>query len=571
MNAAVRPFIPDERAGATLPRMTILAATNDPFALRLLDELRRIQPECRCVAAGDGNVAFNVAFTEISAGAAICIYVPSPTNRAGTLPNLEEAGAVFDRAAHGAGRHFVLLSSALIYGTGPGRRGLVDEDYSPPGNTDAIAAAWGALEELAWANLRARMTLTILRPAILPGRPNLCSGLLANRLSRTLPGHDPSMQFLGVSDLAAAVICAVRAQKEGVYNVAPDGVVPLHQAIRMNGGVRLPIPRTLRRIFQRSGDLDFLRYSWTISNEKIANDLAFTPRRSSVAALGEFRGRNASLSGPEPQFDAFGMDEDYIRFHGRTLFKFLSEYYWRIEDKGLEHIPRQGRAVLAGMHRGFMPWDGVMALHTIVKKTGRYPRFLTHPSLLKFPFLANFMTKLGGVHACQESADHILERDGLLGIFPEGIQGAFLHYRQAYRLQAFGRDAFVKLALRHRAPIIPFITVGSAEIFPIFAKIKSRLWTKYAGWPCIPITPTFPLVPLPLPSKWHTQFLPPVEVGQYPPEAAEDRAVVRALSREVRTRMQSAVDEMLTRRRSVFFGSIFDRRSDEGESKPVAV
>jgi 1-acyl-sn-glycerol-3-phosphate acyltransferase len=563
MNAAVRPFIPDARASATLPQMTILAATNDPFALRLLDELRRIQPECRCVAAG------NVAFSEISAGATICIYVPSLTSRAGTRPNLEEAKAVFDRAAHGAGRHFVLLSSALIYGTGPGRRGLVDEDYSPPGNSDAISAAWGALEELARANLRGRMPLTILRPAILPGRPNLCSGLLANRISRTLPGHDPSMQFLGVSDLAAAVVCAVRAQKDGVYNIAPDGVIPLHQAIRMNGGVRLPLPRTLRRLFQRAGDLDFLRYSWTISNEKIVNDLAFMPRQSSVAALREFRNGNHDIPGPEPQFDEFGMDEDYIRFYGKTLFKFLSEYYWRIEDKGLEHIPRQGRAVLAGMHRGFMPWDGVMALHTIVKKTGRYPRFLTHPSLLKFPFLANFMTKLGGVAACQESADHILERDGLLGIFPEGIHGAFTHYRQAYRLQAFGRDAFVKLALRHGAPIVPFVTVGSAEIFPIFAKIKSRLWTKYAGWPCIPITATFPLVPLP--SKWHTQFLPPVEVRQYPPEAAEDRAVVKALSREVRARMQSAVDEMLARRRSVFFGSIFDRRSDEGESKPVAI
>jgi len=212
-----------------------------------------------------------------------------------------------------------------------------------------------------------------------------------------------------------------------------------------------------------------------------------------------------------------------------------------------------------------------MALHTMVKKSGRYPRFLTHPGLLKFPFLANFMTKLGGVIACQESADRVLESGELLGMFPEGIHGAFSLYREAYKLQAFGRDAFVKLALRHRAPIIPFVTVGSAEIYPIFGKIKSRLWTKYADWPFIPITPTFPLIPLPLPSKWHTQFLAPIEVDQYPPGAADDRAVVRAISREVRTRMQKAVDDMLSRRRSIFFGSIFERRHDESQSKPLPV
>ncbi len=202
-------------------------------------------------------------------------------------------------------------------------------------------------------------------------------------------------------------------------------------------------------------------------------------------------------------------------------------------------------------------------MHTLVKKTGRYPRFLTHPALLKFPFLANFMTKLGGVVACQESGDRVLESNELLGIFPEGIHGAFTAYREAYRIQAFGRDAFVKLALRHRAPIVPFVTVGSAEIFPIFAKIPFRLWTKYAGWPCLPITATFPLLPVPLPSKWHTQFLPPIPTDQYPPEAAEDRAVIKAISREVRTRMQQAVDAMLARRRSIFFGSIFERRTHE--------
>jgi hypothetical protein len=77
-------------------------------------------------------------------------------------------------------------------------------------------------------------------------------------------------------------------------------------------------------------------------------------------------------------------------------------------------------------------------------------------------------------------------------------------------------------------------------------------------WPFIPITPTFPLLPLPLPTKWHTQFLPPLHIErQYPPEAAGDAATVRAISQDVRSRMQKAIDGMLKRRKSIFFGSLF--------------
>ncbi len=205
-----------------------------------------------------------------------------------------------------------------------------------------------------------------------------------------------------------------------------------------------------------------------------------------------------------------------------------------------------------------MPWDGVMALDLIVKNIGRYPRFLIHPGLVKFPFLANFMTKLGGVIACQENAQRILESDELLGVFPEGIKGAFVRYSDAYRIHDFHRDAFVKMALRHRAPIIPFVTVGSAEIFPILGKLKSQSWTRYSEWPAIPITPTFPLIPLPLPSKWHTRVLPAMHVeNDYPPSAAANPSIVRVISREVKQRMQNAIDEMLKRRKSVFFGSVF--------------
>jgi hypothetical protein len=82
---------------------------------------------------------------------------------------------------------------------------------------------------------------------------------------------------------------------------------------------------------------------------------------------------------------------------------------------------------------------------------------------------------------------------------------------------------------------------------------------RVAEWPFLPLAPNFPLPGLPLPSKWHTRFLEPLPVGElHPPEAAEDPEVVRAISREVRARMEAAFRDMLARRKSIFRGAIFD-------------
>ena len=523
------------------------------------------------------------------------VYAPPRTSRRRMSPDLEDAAAVFGACARARVHRLVLISSAMAYGASPHNQGLAGEARTPAcGEKTKLARAWRELEALAaryaddahWVG--GGGALTVLRPApvLVPGGDDYFSSLLGCRVAFTLPGHDPTLQLLSPSDLARAVRCAVERDAAGVYNVAPGGVMPLRAALRAAGAKRLPVSRVLQRIARaalgRTGlahsteQLDYVRYSWTISGAKARRGLGYAPRMSSAEAVAEFAkasGRASSLASSSVarrEFDDFGMDKDYIAAYGRTLFRFLHDRYWRVEYRGLENVPREGRAVLVGFHRGFMPWDGVMALHLLVRELGRYPRFLIHPGLIKFPFLFNYMTKLGGIVACQENASYVLERDEPLGIFPEGIRGAFTSYADAYRLGKFGRDEFVRFALRHQAPIVPFVTVGSAETYPVLKRLEWGWWKRRTEWPCLPITPTFPLLPpVPLPSKWHTEFLDAVAVaGRYPPEAADHPATVRAISREVRARMQAAIDSMLARRKSLFRGSVFD---DETERAPKRV
>jgi 1-acyl-sn-glycerol-3-phosphate acyltransferase len=513
-------------------------------------------PDDSVTAAMAGRLegcAVSHAVVEAPAGVAVAVF--RPRLRDGR-PDLDEAAA-FRRAAAGVPR-LVLLSSAAAHAPHHHNLGYVAESYRSQGS-NPIAAGWRELEAM-FAGSEVIETIgtvetIVLRPAHLAAKDagGLFAHLLQGRSAVVPPGFDPALQLLAPADLAAAVDLAVErgAGRPGVYHVAPRGAVSVRGALRLAGVRRVPL-RWLGGAWS-----DTLRHNATVSGRRIAADLGFVPQRSSAEALLAAVGREGSES-----FDDFGLDAGYIAAYERTLFRFLHDLYWRIEYQGLEHVPRQGRAVLTGVHRGFMPWDGVMALVGIHRATGRIPRFLIHPCLVKPPFLANYMTKLGGIAACQENADWVLGRDELLGMFPEGIHGAFTPYRQAYRLGKLGRDEYVKMALRNRAPIVPFVTVGSAEIYPIWGRLDWK-WVKRATeWLYLPLGPNFPFPGLPLPSKWHTRFLPPLHVErEHGPEAAEDPAVVREISGEVRARMQQAIDGMLRRRRSIFFGSVFETES----------
>lgn len=511
----------------------------------------------------------------------VVIYAPSHGDRAGTVPDLAEAEGVF-RACAGAGLKVVLISSAAVYGPNTHNTGLLGEiPLSRRHRANRTAAGWIALETLAEMEMGGG-SLTRLRPAptLIPGGRDYFSRLFRRRVVIGLLGYDPVVQLLSPPDLADASTRAVSVEPGGTYNVAPAGGIPLREAHRVSGTACIGLPGVLHRLAYsvlhplglspHRDQLDYLRHSSTVSDRALRDRTEYVPRSSSFAALRDHRRPGlAPADTGERSFDAFGMDEPYIRAHGRGLFRFLQDDYWRIEVRGIEEVPRRGRAVLAGVHRGFMPWDGVMAVHLITHRVGRVPRFLIHPGLVKFPVLARFLTRLGGMIMCRENADRVMKEDELLGIFPEGIHGAFRLYRDAYRLDQFGHDEYVRIALRHRAPIVPFVTLGSAETFPILRRLDWAWWKRWTEWPAFPITPTFPLLPIPLPSKWHMRFLPAVHVERlYPPEAADDRETVRAIAEQIRVQVEAALREMLGRRRSIFFGSVFD--PEPGAASPGA-
>src|SRR5215467_6010527 len=185
-----------------------------------------------------------------------------------------------------------------------------------------------------------------------------------------------------------------------------------------------------------------------------------------------------------------------------------------------------------------MPPDAVMHLSLTLTHRKRIPRFLIIHSLLRPPFLCNFLTKLGGVIASQENTARLFATENLVGIFPEGIRGAFTPYKRAYQLRDFSKSGYARMAIENQAPVIPAAVVGHAEMFPILGRIEWSYVTREWGWPYLPIAPMFPLAPVPLPSKWHIRVLPPIGLQGLRAGDAENARLVKDFSRHIQHLLQ---------------------------------
>lgn len=282
------------------------------------------------------------------------------------------------------------------------------------------------------------------------------------------------------------------------------------------------------------------------------------PRRHLPLEFVWKRYRNLAMHGRADTVDDYGRDPVYMARY-EPLLDFLYKRYFRVAVQGVENIPHTGRALLVANHACALPYDALVLMHAIRHEhpARRDARPLIEDSTFHFPYAGTFMSRMGGVRACPENAERLLEDGQPVIAFPEGTKGMGKLFKDRYKLQRFGRGGFIKLALRTRSPIVPVAIVGAEESLPMLGKIT--WFAKSVGIPYIPITPTFPFLGplglLPLPTKWFIRFGPVIDVAaSHGPEAAHDRLLVNRLADRVRGTIQEMIDDLVAKRRSVVFG-----------------
>jgi 1-acyl-sn-glycerol-3-phosphate acyltransferase len=263
---------------------------------------------------------------------------------------------------------------------------------------------------------------------------------------------------------------------------------------------------------------------------------------------------------PDRQVTDWGRSERIESLFDRTIVDFFYRYWFRVEVEGIEHVPSRGGALLVSNHAGALPPDAPM-IAKAVREEHPNPRpvhLLVEHFFKGYPGFAMLLPKIGAVPAHPANAHRLLYDEGqLVQVMPEGRKASEKLYRDRYRLRRFGRGGFVATAMRAQAPIVPIALIGAEESAPIFAHVTAL--QRVTGLLYFPITPTFPHFGLAgmlgyLPAKFRIRFLEPIRTDEWGPEGAEDRGLVQTVAAEIRARIQDELLEMVSRRRSVWFG-----------------
>jgi len=263
------------------------------------------------------------------------------------------------------------------------------------------------------------------------------------------------------------------------------------------------------------------------------------------------------LEGRLSDVDGWGRSEHMRRFV-RTVFDPIYTRWFRAEWEGLERIPTAGGALLVANHAGAIPSDAPVIMHGIEKELGRPVYGLADFFFRSLPVAGTLWSRGGGVTAHPDNAHRLLHDEGQLAlVFPEGVKGPSKLYKDRYQLRRFGRGGFVESAMRAGVPIVPIAVVGAEESMPILA--RSGALARILRVPYVPFTANVALLgPLGLfgyfPAKFKLRVLEPVYFDVAEGQERYPRSRIMEESEAIRSRIQGALFDMLSRRRSVWFG-----------------
>ncbi len=231
---------------------------------------------------------------------------PGPNAAAGheleTVGTMVVLNAAADCGARGARlSHLIAVTTSMVYGAHPRNPNYLTEGEPLRGEEQSgfVRDKVDVERQLAEFRREEGLSVCVLRPCwTLGARDSIASRLLRQPAPVTVLGFDPLIQLLHEEDLIEAVKRAVDRPRDGVFNLAGDGVLPLSAVLRLAGRRPLPLPApmaypTAELLWRTYGlgpgvSLDYLRYLWLVDDEAARSKLGFAPRHGVAEVVASF-------------------------------------------------------------------------------------------------------------------------------------------------------------------------------------------------------------------------------------------------------------------------------------------
>jgi 1-acyl-sn-glycerol-3-phosphate acyltransferase len=278
-----------------------------------------------------------------------------------------------------------------------------------------------------------------------------------------------------------------------------------------------------------------------------------------------------SKTSREQFFELYSADEDEYGFSLQTyatverFIRFFYKKWFGVKTVGLNNIPAKGKALLFGNHSGVLPIDGCLLYDAVINQhpEPRRIRFLVTKFLLTAPMIGKTLRGFGCIPPDYETATKLLRKNELVFFYPEAEKGTGKLYKNRYKLVEFN-PGFVKAAIETGAPLVPIVTIGGDEIYPLLFNLKPI--AKLMDAPYWPVTPFYPMLPfpfnaIPLPVKILICVGEPFEL-KYAPEEAENENLVAEVSNDIQNFIQAKINDLLEIRTSPFARWNLDKVND---------
>ena len=198
-------------------------------------------------------------------------------------------------------KKIVVSSSGAAYGYHADNPAWLTEDCPLRGN-QAFAYAWHKrlVEEMLarWRNEHPGLGQVVFRIGTILGErtKNQITDLFEKPRLLAIRGSDSPFVFIWDQDVVGCLLRAIESDKTGIYNVAGDGVLTIHEIAAKLGKRCLALPPGLLRLALRvlrtvgltqygPEQLDFLRYRPVLDNTRLKRDFGYVPQKTSAQAF----------------------------------------------------------------------------------------------------------------------------------------------------------------------------------------------------------------------------------------------------------------------------------------------
>jgi len=195
-------------------------------------------------------------------------------------------------------KKIIVSSSGAAYGYHPDNPAWITEDWPLRGNAAfAYAHHKRLVEEMLarWRVEHPELQQVVFRIGTILGETvrNQITDLFEKRRLLAIRGSDSPFVFIWDQDVVGCLLRAIETDKTGIYNVAGDGVLTIHEIAAKLGKPCLVLPAGLLRIalgvlkplgLTQYGpeQLDFLRYRPVLDNTRLKTEFGYVPQLSSA-------------------------------------------------------------------------------------------------------------------------------------------------------------------------------------------------------------------------------------------------------------------------------------------------